>query len=257
MDHHMYFLPHPSIYFVVLLLVLGVVLAIVRYVLVALAFQRLGLSRRGALAVLFGSLLGSGVNIPVAEFPARLAVQPGVVDFFGIQYVVPQVVRQGETVLAVNLGGAIIPLAVVAYLIARRGLSRRALAVTAIVTAIIHFLAVPVPGVGIALPPLLPPILVAALALLSDPQEAPRTAYLAGTLGTLIGADLLNLGVIRDLGAPVASIGGAGVFDGIFLIGVFAVLLTAIPSVGRGLFRRRPAAPSVETGAPPSDRHAA
>jgi len=41
----------------------------------------------------------------------------------------------------------------------------------------------------------------------------------------LIGADLLNLGQIQGLGAPVASIGGAGTFDGIFITGILAVLL--------------------------------
>jgi uncharacterized membrane protein len=53
------------------------------------------------------------------------------------------------------------------------------------------------------------------------------TAYIAGTLGTLIGADLLNLRRIRHLGG-VASIGGAATFDGIAVTGVFAVILTSI-----------------------------
>jgi uncharacterized membrane protein len=44
---------------------------------------------------------------------------------------------------------------------------------------------------------------------------------------TLIGADLLNLDAVRGLGAPVASIGGAGTFDGIFLTGIMAVLLAS------------------------------
>jgi uncharacterized membrane protein len=48
----------------------------------------------------------------------------------------------------------------------------------------------------------------------------------AGTLGTLIGADLTNFGRIRGLGAPIASIGGAGTWDGVFLTGIVAVLLT-------------------------------
>ncbi|MGH8630223.1 MAG: DUF1614 domain-containing protein [Burkholderiales bacterium] len=41
----------------------------------------------------------------------------------------------------------------------------------------------------------------------------------------LIGADLLRLKDIRRLGAPIASIGGAGSFDGIFVTGILAVLL--------------------------------
>ncbi|WP_198171299.1 DUF1614 domain-containing protein [Actinoplanes awajinensis] len=45
--------------------------------------------------------------------------------------------------------------------------------------------------------------------------------------GTLIGADLTHLSAIRRMGAPLASIGGAGTFDGVFLSGVIAVLLAA------------------------------
>jgi uncharacterized membrane protein len=57
---------------------------------------------------------------------------------------------------------------------------------------------------------------------------APVLAYIGGTLGTLIGADILNIDKIKNLGAPVASIGGAGTFDGIFMSGIMAVLLSAI-----------------------------
>ena len=60
--------------------------------------------------------------------------------------------------------------------------------------------------------------------LLNLEQSAPL-AYISGTLGVLIGADLLRLGDIRKLGAPFASIGGAGTFDGIFITGIVAVLL--------------------------------
>jgi hypothetical protein len=45
----------------------------------------------------------------------------------------------------------------------------------------------------------------------------PCSPMWVGSLGTLIGADLLNLGVVRGVGTPVTSIGGAGTFDGIFL----------------------------------------
>jgi uncharacterized membrane protein len=38
---------------------------------------------------------------------------------------------------------------------------------------------------------------------------------------------------VQGLGAPVASIGGAGTFDGIFLTGVLAVLLTSFPAEPR------------------------
>ena len=86
-------------------------------------------------------------------------------------------------------------------------------------------LARPVAGVGIVVPMLLPPLSAALAALLLVPQQAPLAAYVAGTMGTLIGGDLLHVRKVRRLAAPVASIGGAGTFDGVFLTGIIAVLL--------------------------------
>ena len=80
---------------------------------------------------------------------------------------------------------------------------------------------------GIAVPGLIPPLVAALGAWLLCPQafRAP-CAYIACTMGTLIGADLLHLEDITRMGAPVASIGGAGTFDAIFLGGIIAVLLS-------------------------------
>jgi uncharacterized membrane protein len=66
------------------------------------------------------------------------------------------------------------------------------------------------------------------VAIVLSRENAAPLAYISGSLGTLIGADLLNLGNIRGLGAPVASIGVAGTFDGIFLIGIVAVLIASL-----------------------------
>lgn len=57
------------------------------------------------------------------------------------------------------------------------------------------------------------------------PDMRAAAAYVGGAMGTLLGADLLNLRRVRGLGAPVASIGAAGTFDSIFVTGVVAVLL--------------------------------
>src|SRR5216684_2048830 len=65
------------------------------------------------------------------------------------------------------------------------------------------------------------------------PEYAPPLAYIGGSMGTLIGADLMNLDKITGLGAPVASIGGAGTFDGIFLTGILAVLLAGVATPAR------------------------
>ncbi len=56
-------------------------------------------------------------------------------------------------------------------------------------------------------------------------EHAAPIAYVAGSMGTLLGADIFNLHRLQELGAPVASIGGAGISDGIFMTGIIAVLL--------------------------------
>src|SRR5207253_502262 len=104
---------------------------------------------------------------------------------------------------------------------------RGLLAITG-VAAVCHILAQPVPGLGIALPVFVPPISTAIVALLLSRRDAAPLAYIGGSMGTLIGADLFNLDKVQGLGAPVASIGGAGTFDGIFLTGILAVLLASI-----------------------------
>jgi uncharacterized membrane protein len=100
----------------------------------------------------------------------------------------------------------------------------------AVVSLACYLLAEPVPGLGIAIPVFYPPVIAAIVALLLSRQYAAPLAYACGSLGTLIGADLMNLGSIRGLGAPVMSIGGAGTFDGIFVTGLIAVLLAGIAS---------------------------
>jgi uncharacterized membrane protein len=82
-----------------------------------------------------------------------------------------------------------------------------------------------VPGVGIAVPTFLPPVISAMVAVALSREEAAPLAYIAGSMGVLIGADLMNLTSLTTLGGSVASIGGAGTFDGVFLTGIIAVVL--------------------------------
>lgn len=96
------------------------------------------------------------------------------------------------------------------------------------VAAVCHLLARPSRGLGIALPVFVSVITTAFVALLFSHRRAAPLAYTVGSVGTLIGADLLNLGSIQGLGVPIASIGGAGTFDGIFLTGVLAVLFASL-----------------------------
>ena len=75
------------------------------------------------------------------------------------------------------------------------------------------------------MPIFIAPISAAMVALLLSPEQSPMFAYISGTLGVLLGADVLRLKDIRAMGTPIASIGGAGTFDGIFITGIVAVLL--------------------------------
>jgi uncharacterized membrane protein len=212
-----------AFWFLFAVLVAMIEIGVLQYV-----FQSMGVSRRYMFALLVFSLLGSYVNIPVA----RLAPEPvragQLVDYFGMQYVVPVIVHSPGTVVAVNLGGAVVPFLLSIYLIAKHGLFLQGAAAVAIVAGVVHLMAHPVPGVGIAVPIFIPPLITAFVALSLSRDRAAPLAYVAGSLGTLIGADLLNLDKVRGIGAPVASIGGAGKFDGIFLTGIVAMLIAGI-----------------------------
>jgi uncharacterized membrane protein len=189
------------------------------------AYVSLGVSPGTALLLLFASLVGSVFNIPVAQFAPEPVVSDRVIDYFGMQYEIPMVTHWQGTVIAVNVGGAVIPTLLSLYLLATHHLWIKGAIATTIVALLLHWVANPVPGLGIAVPVFLPVIVTAAVALILSRQEAAPLAYIGGGLGTLIGADLTNLDKVSGLGAPVASIGGAGTFDGIFLTGILAVLI--------------------------------
>jgi uncharacterized membrane protein len=146
-----------------------------------------------------------------------------------MRYPVPVVVDWPGTIIAVNVGGALIPALMSIYLLARNGLWGLGLLATACVSLVCYHLAEPVAGLGIALPIFVPAIATAIVALVLSRQYAAILAYVGGSLGTLIGADLLNLGHMQNLGASVASIGGAGTFDGIFVTGILAVIIASLP----------------------------
>jgi uncharacterized membrane protein len=73
-----------------------------------------------------------------------------------------------------------------------------------------------------------PPLAAFATVIFLSRHSAAPLAYVSGSLGTLVGADIANLDKLRGLGTPIVSIGGAGTFDGIFLAGVLAVLLAGM-----------------------------
>ena len=180
----------------------------------------------------------SFVNIALARLRTGYAEQVLEMDYvviFGIPVPIPRVrLVERKSILAINVGGGLIPITaslILAYVLWHGGgvyalyVTIAAVAVTALVT---YLTSRTIPGVGIAVPALFPPLTssLVSITLAGSGPLAAIAAYIGGSLGALIGADVLRLA--RDLDklvAPVISIGGAGVFDGIFLSGVIAALL--------------------------------
>jgi uncharacterized membrane protein len=192
------------------------------------AYRQIGVSATAVFAVMFASLVGSAINIPVARLRAQPSEEERYVRVPWTGYRVPVRMPGEESILAVNVGGALIPTAMSVTLLIRDHIWWQAAAAVAIVTFVVHLIARPEPGVGITVPGFVPPLIAAASALALAPHRAAAVAYISGTLGTLIGADLLNLPKTRKLGGGVSSIGGAGTFDGVFLSGIVAVLIVAL-----------------------------
>jgi uncharacterized membrane protein len=209
--------------FFVLLLVLMVLVFELR--ILSYAYRKIGVPPRYMFVVMLVSLLGSHFNIPLFEMRVAPVAPPADTTRFGRAYVPPPAAQRGTTIVAINVGGALVPVLLSLYLFLRFRMRVRMLVGTAIVAVIVHSLATIVPGVGIAVPMLIPPLAAAVVALVLAYRQAPPLAYVSGSMGALIGADLWNLPRIAEIGAPVVSIGGAGTFDGVFLTGIIAGLL--------------------------------
>ena len=221
-----YVMPSNPLQLIAFVLVLGLLLAFVQVGVLTVAFGKLGLSPNAAFLLLFVSLLGSALNLPTvkvaAERPTLEAVPEQMRSFM------EQALQRfnGTTVIAVNVGGCLIPVMFSYYLLRHNPIPPQDVFIAvAIVAAIAHLTSRPVPGIGIGMPIFVGPIAAALTALGLNAEHSAPLAYICGTLGVLIGADLLRIKDIRKMGVPVASIGGAGTFDGIFITGIVAVLL--------------------------------
>lgn len=215
--------PRTLVFFILLI---SLLVAFIHVGILRVAFEKLGLSETAAFVMLFASLIGSTVNIPLFTIDAKTPFhepvewpRPGLLRW-------PEKPFENKTLVAVNVGGCLVPLAFSLYLLTMHDVPLlKALLVAVIVAGLSRALSQPVPGIGIAMPVFIAPVSSAFLALLLDQAHSAPLAYIGGTMGVLVGADLLRLNDIRSLGSPFASIGGAGTFDGIFLSGIVAVLL--------------------------------
>ncbi len=200
------------------------------------ALARLGLGPVTSILVLVGMFVGSTINIPVKKIPRDRVVHRTMTRMYGLErFLRPRMREFQHTILAVNVGGCVIPCLLSIYEFIRLGRAGpsailAALVAIGITAGICYATARPMQGVGITMPIFIPPLVAATAALLFTEaigvrEMAPPMAFVAGVLGTLIGADLLHMKSIRRIGTGFASIGGAGTFDGIVLSGLIATLL--------------------------------
>jgi uncharacterized membrane protein len=218
---------------------LSLIFAAILAVLLPLAFAQLllgGLAKLHltpgvALALTIAMFAGSLVNIPIRRIVRDEVVIDDPLAIFGLAGLWPAFRRERrETILAVNLGGCLIPSGLALYEFVHLaalggGLVTVALIACAVNIALCFALARPTPNVGILMPLGIPALAAAACAVLLAPGQAAPVAFIAGTMGPLIGADILHLRDIDKTVVGTASIGGAGTFDGIVLSGVIAVYL--------------------------------
>jgi len=210
----MIFFPLSLLLLIIFIFLLPFLLLLIQIGIVGAAFAKLGFSPRLALFIIFLSLLGSVINIPIA----RRTLYEGW-SFY------PSFSIPAEQLICINLRGAIIQVLICIYLFPKAPLGATLISILAMMI-VAKMLTRVIPGVGFSLPALIPPIAAALLALILAHKNPAPVAYISGVLGTLIGADLLNLPKIEEIGASMVSIGGAGVYDGIYLVGIISVLLT-------------------------------
>jgi uncharacterized membrane protein len=195
------------------------------------ALIKLRLEPNTALLLVAGIFIGSWINIPVKRLAQTEAQTHDPFAIFGLHgsWTHRHRIQQG-TVIVVNVGGCVIPVGLAAYeavhlLIGGWQPFFGLLLAIFINTIVCYRMARSIEGVGIAMPGMFPPLIAAMSALLLAPDQATPVAFVAGVLGPLIGADLLHLRDISKIATGIASIGGAGTFDGIVLSGIVAAYL--------------------------------
>lgn len=210
---------------ILFLFILGFLLAFIQLGIITIAFNKLGLSISGAYLLLFCSLFGSVINLPLFTIRAEAPAQQIPLNLRRL-LLMNHLVFEGKTTIAINVGGCLIPFGFSLYLLANTEISLINTVVGIILVAVVSYLSSrPIQGLGIGMPIFIAPLSAALAAVLIDPVHSAPLAYIAGTLGVIIGADIFRLKDIRNVGSPIASIGGAGTFDGIFITGIVAVLL--------------------------------
>lgn len=211
----MFFLPLSILVIFLFILALPILLVLGYFQIVTIGFENLGFSSEATLLIFLLMIVGSVINIPLGRTKYEY-VERRVLGFF-------KKTEMEASGIAINLGGAVIPVLISLYFLTKVPLEPVLIATLFMIVSL-KFLARVVPGRGIRIPFLLPPFLAVLFALIFAPEFAAPCAFISGVLGTIIGADILNLPKAKRMGSGFISIGGAGVFDGIFLVGIVSAL---------------------------------
>ncbi len=218
-----------------LILFIGFLLISPLLLFVFLVLVSIGVNPLLALTLTLGSLLTSYINVTIVEITYYTPFAP-FGDFMKL-FPIPIVMQRVDKLfIELNVGGAIIPVAVSIYLILTYLINNTAVMalfiMSLIISSFINWLdSRVIPGIGVALPTALPVLLTLTFTLIATILFRANPlgfSYSLGSLSTLIGADLLNIGrVVRSMRGYVA-IGGAGVFDGIYITGLASLVLASL-----------------------------
>lgn len=240
----------------VILVIIG--LPLLFFGLIGAALGSLGFGFWMIVLLIIASIMGSFINIPLGVIhpktmktkeesaPRKPSGQyaPSMYDkMYRTDRFEPEMYAGGEgergTSVSINVGGAVIPILISAYIIIMGAFGfittdiwylPKMLVTLLITTLCVYLAAKPVKGIGIATPFFVGPVVTLVVAVILGGGfglPAAGIAFVAGTLGTLIGADLLHLKDIAGHETQMLSIGGAGTFDGIFLTGIVTALLAS------------------------------
>lgn len=251
--------PLSPVFFIVLILLVLIGLPLLFLGVIGTALSHIGFNIWAIIALIIGIILGSFVNIPIATLHPRNKEEkvnysrkprgqyaPSMYDKMyrteRFDLSSERVARNEKpgTKICINIGGCLIPVCLCGYVIIMAILGNvssdpfyllKMLGGVAATTILAYFLARTVKGIGIAIPFFVTPLMAILCGLLLGWGFGPAAAgiaFVSGTLGTLIGADLLHLKDISGNETQMLSIGGAGTFDGIFLSGIIAAFITAL-----------------------------
>ena len=216
-----------ALFWIVLSLVLALMLPWMMADVFANALLKLGLRPETALLIVAAIFVGSVINIPVKRVARTQPVPYDPLAVFGLGGL--WTAERQETVIAVNVGGCVIPACLALYEAVRLASQPAALGAVLVASAanvwVCYKLARPVQGRGITMPAFVPALVACGLAWLLASSNATPVAFVAGVAGPLIGADLMHVREFEQIGSGMVSIGGAGTFDGILLTGILALYL--------------------------------